>query len=295
MKITKAVITVAGYGTRFLPITKTIQKEMLPILNKPLIDYVVDDCIKAGIQEIIFIVKAGDEQLRHFYSEDRGLYHYLKKMHKLDKYQLVENLHSKARFTFIEQPAEAVYGTATPVKLTREYVENSEAFLVFMGDDFIFNTDGSSEAAKMIELFQKSNVLGLATFYPRPIELLNKYGIAEFFEKDGQKFLKRIVEKPEPSKAPSNLANISKYIFTPEIFDILESQQVSGEHGELLITDTVSELTKKGDVVIYSTSGEYLDGGFILGWLEANLTLAMHDPELKSSLEDLLKKKFFPK
>jgi|SRR3990167_1938399 len=294
MKITKAVITAAGYGTRFLPVTKTIQKEMLPILSKPLVDYVVDDCIKAGIQEIIFIVKKGDEQLRHYYSEDRELYNYFEKMQKLDKYQLVENLHTKAKFTFVEQPIEAVYGSATPVKLAKELVENEAAFLVFMGDDFIFNTDGSSEAAKMMELFQMSNVLGLATFYPRPADLLNKYGVAEYFERNGQKYLKSIVEKPDPSKAPSNLANISKYIFTPEIFRILESQQVNEQYGELFLTDTITELTKKGDVVIYSNSGEYLDGGYVLGWLEANLTLAMHDPELRSSLEEFLKKKFFP-
>src|SRR3990167_8356000 len=128
MKITKAVITAAGYGTRFLPVTKTIQKEMLPILSKPLVDYVVDDCIKAGIQEIIFIVKKGDEQLRHYYSEDRELYNYFEKMQKLDKYQLVENLHTKAKFTFVEQPIEVVYGSATPVKLAKELVENDGAF-----------------------------------------------------------------------------------------------------------------------------------------------------------------------
>src|SRR3972149_4852589 len=117
MKIEKAVITAAGYGTRFLPVTKTIQKEMMPVLNKPLVDYVVDDCIKAGIKEI--------------------------------------------------------YGSATPVKLVQDQVINEEAFLVFMGDDFSFNADGSSEASKMIELFSKTDSLALATFIERPKELLN--------------------------------------------------------------------------------------------------------------------------
>jgi len=290
MKIEKAVITAAGYGTRFLPVTKTIQKEMMPVLNKPLVDYVVDDCIKAGIKEIIFVVRPGENQLRHYYSENNDLYEYLKKMNKLEKYKSIENLPTKAKFTFVEQGPAEIYGSATPVKLVKDQVINEEAFLVFMGDDFSFNADGSSEASKMIELFSKTDSLALATFIERPKELLNKYGIADFIEKSGFRFLKAIVEKPEPGTEPSNLANISKYIFTPKIFEILEQQQPNPSNGELYITDTVTELAKKGDVVIYPTTGQYLDGGYILGWLEANLILAINDPELKPGLEEILRK-----
>lgn len=285
MKIKKAVITAAGYGTRFFPITKTIQKEMLPILNRPLVEHVVEDSLKAGIEEIVFVVKQSDTQLRHFYSESQEVRDYLERMGKLDKYPDLEHLHTKAKFTFVEQKPTDPYGTATPLKLVREHVENEEAFLMFMGDDFIYNKDDSSEAGKMIDYFVSSGAKALATFIPRPDELLHKYGIARVKHVGDFDYLVDIVEKPEPGTAPSNLSNISKYIFTPEIFDILEQQDLNPQHNELFITDTVTSFAKGNPVVAYSTGGEYIDSGYVEGWLKANLLLASKDPMLLEELK----------
>jgi len=291
-KINKAIITAAGYGTRFFPITKTIQKEMLPILARPIIDYVVEDCIKAGIKEIIFVTKPNDTQIKNFYSESRELYAYLKKMNKVDKYESIKELHTKAKFSYVFQKDSDPYGTAVPLQLVKNLVKNEEAFLMFMGDDFIYNSDNSSEAARMIDLFNKSNAKALINCIEIPKNLSNKYGIVEFVEKNGFKFLKDIVEKPEPNTAPSNLANISKYIFTPRIFDILDHQKINLVHGELLITDTFLELAKKEQVIIHVPNGEYLDGGYVLGWLEANLILAKNNVEIYKELTEFIKKEF---
>lgn len=292
MNIKKAVIASAGFGTRFLPITKTIQKEMLPILNRPLVDYVVEDCVKAGITEIIFVISEHNHQLIHFYRENGRLYDYLKKMNKLEMYDSVKHLHEQATFTFVKQPDSAIYGTATPVKLAKDYVQNEDAFLVFMGDDFVFNADSSSEAARMINTFIHSGARGLAACIARPENLLHKYGIAEIRQENGFTYLTNLIEKPAPGTAPSNLANISKYIFTPEIFEILDTQAINSSSGELFITDSILELAKKSLVAVHQPTGDYLDGGYVMGWLKANLAVARSKPELQEELQAIISELF---
>ena len=285
--INKAIITTAGFGTRFLPISKTTQKEMLPILNRPLVDYVVKDLVKAGIKEIIFVINEHNSQIRHYYSENLRLYEYLKKMDKLAAYDQVAHIHQQAKFTFIKQPDDEQYGTAVPVKLCEELLKDEEAFLVFMGDDFIYSSNGDSEAAKMIKLFEKNKVGGVATFIEKPTEELHRYGIAEIEEKNNVKYLKKLVEKPAPGTAPSNLVNISKYIMTPEVFGIIRNQKVDPKSGELYITDTIEELAKQSKVAIYIPQGDYLDGGSVKSWLKANIRVAMDNPELKKAIKEL--------
>jgi len=287
--INKAVITTAGFGTRFLPISKTIQKEMLPILNRPLVDYVVEDLVKAGVKEIIFVISEHNIQIKHYYSENLRLYEYLKKMNKVTAYEQVDHIHQQVKFTFVKQPDNEQYGTAVPVKLCEDLLKNEEAFFVFMGDDFIYNSNGDSEATKMLELFEKNQVGGIATFVKKPAHELHKYGIAEIEEKNGVSYLKKLIEKPAPGTAPSNLTNISKYIMTPKVFEIIKKQQVNSQSGELYITDTVEELAKQSRVIIHTPQNEWLDGGSVKSWLKANLTVAWNNPELKKELTDFIK------
>lgn len=285
MKIKKALITAAGQGTRFLPLTKTIQKEMLPILDKPVIDYVVDDCINAGIEEIIFVIKPSDTQIKHYYSYNDRLYQYLKDMNKLDKYQKIENLHTKAKFSYVIQNPNDPYGTATPLKLAKEYLQNEEAFLVFMGDVVTLHEDGSSEAQQMIDYYISSGAKALASFIPLPESEITKNGIADTFSEGGFKYLKQLIEKPSLEAAPSNLGNTSRYIYTPQVFEILANQQVNPIRHELEITDTISEIAKTQKVAAFESKGEFLDSGFLLGWLKANLRVAAIDQNIKEELK----------
>ena len=286
--INKALITTAGFGTRFLPISKTIQKEMLPILNRPVVDYVVQDLVKAGVQEIIFVINEHNIQIKHYYSENLRLKGYLEKMDKSHRYQEVSNIHQQAKFTFVQQPDAEQYGTAVPVKLCADLLKNEEAFFVFMGDVFTYGGNGRSEAKAMLELFKKSQASGVASFVERPEEELHKYGIAEVEEQDGIKYLKRLVEKPAPGTAPSNLSNTSQYIFTPEVFEIIKNQPLNPKSGELYITDTVEELSKRSKVAIHIPQNEFLDGGSVKSWLKANLKVAMDDEELKTAILEQL-------
>jgi len=280
MKIKKAVITSAGFGTRFLPISKTIQKEMLPILDRPLIDYVVADCIKAGITDIVFVVSEHNYQVLHYYRENPRLYQYLKKNNKLKLYKSIEKLHQQANFHFVKQSDSDDYGTAVPVQLAKEYLEGEEAFLVLMGDDFIYNHNGHSEVAAMINTFEKSGAKALVTCIEKPDDLLHRYGVAKLAEENNFRYLQALIEKPEAGNAPSNLANISKYILPQTVFDLISVQQVNPQSGELYITDTISQLALTEKVVVHQPQGEYLDGGYPLGWLLANLSVAKDDKEI---------------
>lgn len=290
MKITKALITAAGFGTRFLPITKTIQKELLPILDAPIIDYVVDDLIGAGVTDIYFVISEHNRQLLHYYRENPRLHRYLLDHKKEQLYELVKHLHTKATFHFITQKDSDEYGTAVPLKLAKEFLENDEAFFVFMGDDVVFNRDRISESAKMISCLENSQAVAVATCVPKPQSELSRYGVIKTVTQGNHDYLESIVEKPELGTEPSNLVNISKYILTNKIFSILAKQSVNPSSGELYITDTITSLAKSEKVAIYTPSGEYLDGGNPTEWLKANITVALQRSDTKDEIASFMKK-----
>lgn len=291
MKIRKALVAAAGFGTRFLPITKTIQKEMLPVLNRPTVDYLVEDLIKAGVEEIIFVISEHNKQLIHYYRENPRLFGYLQKHGKQDLYSQVSKIHQQAQFHFIKQTDDDLYGTATPLKLAKSYLENEPAFFVFMGDDFLFDSQSDrSESAKMLDLYQKSRASGLIACIQKPINELSRYGVLKPRALNEYAYLESIIEKPSAGEAPSNLVNISKYILTPKVFPILAKQQLDQKSGEFYIIDTIATLAKTDNVVIYQPEGKYLDCGQVMGWLEANLTLALASPQYSQLTRELITK-----
>ncbi len=289
MKIKKALIAAAGFGTRFLPVSKTIQKEMLPIINRPIVDYVVADLVAAGVEEIIFVISEHNLQLIHYYRENKRLFRYLKNRHKVALYDQVAQLHQQAKFTFIRQPDSAAYGTATPVQLAEKMLKNEKAFFVFMGDDFLFNANGFSESEAMLKLFEKSHGAGVITCVEKPKKEISRYGVVKMKQKDNLRFLESIIEKPTIEEAPSNLVNISKYILTPKIFAIIKKQRLHPNSHELYITDSVTTLARSDKVAIYTPRGNYLDGGNPTEWLKSNLTVARHQPEIWEKIKQHLK------
>lgn len=264
MTITKAIIPVAGWGTRRLPITKTIEKCMLPIGNRPLVDYVVQDCLKAGIQEIIFIVSENSTQLQSYYGDNVALNEYLLRNNKEDKLPLVAPLKG-VTLRYVTQPAEGKYGTAVPVALAADYIAPGESAVILMGDDFMWNTDESSEVARLIKATPDGSCSLLAATVD-PIET-SKYGVIEMDDKNNYV---RIVEKPTQDEAPSNLINISKYVLTKEVIDSCRDLAAS-PRGEYELPDAVNNfITDGGQVKVVPAQGRYLDGGSDESWLYAN-------------------------
>lgn len=266
MKITKAIIPVAGWGTRRLPITKTIEKCMLPIGNRPIVDYVVEDCIKAGITDIYFVVSEDSTQLKSYYSRNIKLDEYLKANGKEASLPLITPPRN-INFRYIVQPS-GKYGTAIPVALAAEAIGLKESVVVLMGDDFIYNDDGSSEVQRLLGATSESSMLGVNV----PKGEVSRYGVLEMNENN--EFV-QIVEAPSIEDAPGTLINVSKYVFSPQLLEeIVKYSQEEIAKGEYMIIEPINRYVKNGGKLkVVQAKGQYLDGGSVEGWLHANNTV----------------------
>lgn len=263
-KITKAIIPVAGWGTRRLPITKTIEKCMLPVGNRPIIDYIVQDCIKAGITDIYFVISKGSTQVKDYYSQNQRLEEYLRANNK-EQYLALVTPPSDIKFHYVEQDQNGKYGTAIPIYLVAKEIGN-EPVLVLMGDDFIYNCDGSSDVARLVEQAGDDSALLGAKVSPDEV---SRYGVIEL---DIDHNFKQIIEKPAPEDAPSNLINISKYVLSAKaVAMIKEYAEQDDVIGEYFITVPLNNYVNAGNVLkVVAANGEYLDGGTVQGWSYAN-------------------------
>lgn len=266
MPVTKAIIPVAGWGTRRLPITKAIEKCMLPIGNRPLVDYIVKDCIQAGITDIYFVVSQGSTQLQDYFSENEQLNQYLTYNGHQDMLEIVHPP-KNIQFHYIEQNANEKYGTAVPVGLCVPYLAKGESVAVLMGDDFMYNTDGSSELFRQKSATPEGANSMLAVQVPR--EDVSRYGVIQFQEDTGT--FEKIVEKPSTEQAPSNYINVSKYIFNYELLVQIYNYCNLDVSGEFLLTEPINQYVLAGGIVqVVPAQGQYLDGGNVHGWLHAN-------------------------
>jgi len=274
MRPTKAIIPVAGYGTRRLPVSKALEKCMLPVLNRPIVDYIVKDCIQAGIKEFYFVVNQGTTQLKAYYQRDPTLEAYLKRNHKEGLLPLVTPPQD-CTFHFVEQPVDKDYGTTVPVWLCREFIKPGENMLVIMGDQFFLNRDGQSEAACFLETATKPGMPASAMLAVEvPHKDVSKYGIVSTKPHDGYELYGHIVEKPSVDEAPTNLNNASFYLFDYKVFEFLEAGMRKLNHGEYYIIDVLNDYAAAGNnVAVIRNHGEYLDCGNTEGWLRANNTL----------------------
>lgn len=265
---TKAIIPVAGFGTRRLPITKSVEKCMLPVGNRPIVDYVVEDCIKAGVRDIYFVVSSESTQLESFYTRNEALESYLRAN---GKEAMIPSITPPQDITFhyIAQPADGRYGTAIPVALAREHIPAGESVLVLMGDDFLYRADGGSDIADMVAASSGDALLGVEI----PRQDVSRYGVIHV--EDG--YFRDIVEKPTPSEAPSNLINVSKYLMSSGLLDEVVTYVGNPEHNEpeyYITTPINTYVAKGGQIAVQPNTGRYCDGGTLEGWLAANEVVA---------------------
>lgn len=270
-KITKAIIPVAGWGTRRLPITKIIEKSMLPVGNRPLVDYSVQELIKAGITDIYMVISNVEPcQVQEFYRDNLALNDYLVERGKADRLALAKTLPDHVKIHYTTQDPAGRYGTAVPIALVVEEYNLDEPVLVFMGDDFVWNPDGESAAESLIHSLQsedESAILGVEI----PREKVDKYGVLSV--QDGK--LVDVIEKPSIEEAPSNMINVSKYIMSRDLLRRVVNYVKAHDFGpldqEYLVTDPIDEYIKEGGIMrVAPTTGEYLDGGSVEGWVHAN-------------------------
>lgn len=260
----------AGFGTRRLPITKTIEKCMLPVGDRPVIDYVVEDCIKAGCEEIIFVVGEDFSQLRRYYGNNLLLETYLADKGKLDELKEIQQLAKKARFRYVIQDQHQPYGTAVPVWLSRYLIDKDEQFLLVFGDQFFYRTDGGCEISDFIKSTQKSKMSASMLVSEVSWNDVHHYGIVQSEVVNGQEVFKSIVEKPSRDESPSNLSNSSCFVFGSDIFPYLEEVINGKTDGERFLTDALNAYSKKHRIAVIRGQGEFLDCGNTEGWLHTN-------------------------
>jgi UTP--glucose-1-phosphate uridylyltransferase len=269
-QVTRAIILTAGYGTRRLPITKALEKCMLPIGDRPLIDYIVEDCIMAGINDIMFVVGEQSEQIRTYYGTNQLMEDYLSRIGKLEQLDLITGIAKKAKFHYVVQSSSMPYGTAVPVDLCMFAVNEGDQILVAAGDNFLYRTDGKSDIARLLESVEEDGATaGLLVAELPPEEVIS--GMIQLTP-DGKHF-KDIIEHPDPANIESNLLNASKYLFDKQMFDNVRQVMANppAANGEYQVTEALKMYVASGKpLVVERAEGLYLDGGSTEGWLHAN-------------------------
>ena len=279
-KVNTAVFPVAGRGTRFLPATKAIPKEMLPIVDKPLIQYAVEEAVAAGATRLVFITHRSKGAIERHFQTNYELESILKDS---GKDALLELLHETVppgvRFYYVEQGEPLGLGHAV---LCAKEVVGDEPFFVHLPDDLIRSDPGC--LSELSEIYEETGASVIAV-EPVPQERTSSYGIVDI---DERSVLKQIVEKPDPKEAPSNLAVVGRYLLTPDIFDLLEQTQ-RGAGGEIQLTDAIAELLPTQDVTACRFSGIRYDCGNKYGYVTANLDLALEQEDIRAALQEHLK------
>lgn len=283
-KITKAVFPVAGFGTRFLPATKANPKEMLPVVDKPLIQYAVEEAIAAGITELIFVTNSSKRAIEDHFDSNFELEATLAERGKHELLNIVRGiLPDGVSCAYIRQKSPQGLGHAV---LCAKQLVVDEPFAVLLADDLI---DGGARPClqQMVEKFTQTQASVIAV-QKIASEETKKYGIVDVAAKESFALMRGIVEKPSPEDAPSNLGVVGRYILTPQIFAMLESTH-KGSGGEIQLTDAIAKLLKQESVHAYQFQGKRYDCGTKLGYLEATVAYALKHPELaddfKRSLE----------
>ena len=286
-KLRKAVFPVAGMGTRFLPATKANPKEMLPIVDKPLIQYAAEEAIRAGITELIFVTSSSKRAIEDHFDKHFELETLLKTRQKTELLSILNDIVPEGvSCVYVRQPEALGLGHAV---LCAKPVVGNEPFAVILADDLI-NHHEQGCLGQMAAIFaeQQCSILGVEKVGP---DETDKYGIvdvARLFERLGE--VEGIVEKPLPAEAPSTLAVVGRYILTPRIFSLLE-RTGRGQGGEIQLTDAIAALLGEEKVLAYQFRGQRFDCGDKLGYLKATVEFALQHPQLRHGFHEYLRQK----
>ena len=281
--IKKVVIPVAGFGTRFLPATKASPKEMLPVVDKPILQYIVEEAVASGVEDVIIVTNFQKRAAEDHFDRLPELERWLEEQGKTEALAEVRRIAELANFIYIRQ--KGPYGNGTPV-LNVKHLVGSEPFAYIYGDDLVVGE--TPRLKQLVDVYERYGDPVL-TAYEVDDEGTNRYGIIDGSEVEpGVVQVKSIVEKPGPAAAPSRLASLGGYVLTSDIFEALEQTSL-GRNGELWLVDALEKLRQRRPIYARKVSGTYYDVGSKLGWLEANVALALQHPELRESFARSLK------
>jgi UTP--glucose-1-phosphate uridylyltransferase len=290
-KIKKAIIPAAGLGTRFLPATKAMPKEMLPIVDRPTIEYIVEEAILSGIEDIIIVTGKGKRAIEDHFDRNVELEKYLAERGKFDILKRVDKS-SNVNIHYIRQKEPKGLGHA--IWCARKFIGN-EPFAVLLGDDIVRAEIPCTK--QLMQQYEQYNT-SIVGVQPVPLEEIQRYGIIDPINQHGAVFeVRKFVEKPKLEVAPSNLAIMGRYVLTPEIFSYLEQQEI-GANGEVQLTDAIQRLNEEQKVYAYKFDGKRYDVGEQLGFIRTTIEFAIGNEQIggnvREMLEDILKQTHNP-
>lgn len=283
MAIKKAIITDAGFASRYLPITKTIPKAMIPIGAKPVMQLCVEECVEAGIEEIVIVATPNTKSREiyddYFHNPADNVRALLEKQGKAERFKPVAEVLNFPKITVIEQDPNLPYGNGSPIVSAKDFVKDEEAFVVLYSDDLIL---GKSDVKTLIETYeQNKGAKAVIAAQEMPESVWHKYGMIALKENGT---LSHIVEKPKtPELSPSNLTSYGRYLLTPEVFDYLVPSN-TGLDGELWTVDAITKLAEAGDVVIAKSSGKWITTGDPKNYFMAHLEYAMQNSDFADEI-----------
>jgi UTP--glucose-1-phosphate uridylyltransferase len=286
-KVRKAVLPAAGLGTRFLPATKAQPKEMLPVVDKPLIQYTVEECVASGIENIIIVTGRGKNAIEDHFDSAPELERFLEDHGQPERAELVRRISRMVHFSYTRQ--KEALGLGHAVLAARELV-GDEPFAVLLGDVII---NGHPVTRSLIEVYEETGI-GAIAVEPVPRERLRLYGIVDAEPAPAQRWgdklqrIRDLVEKPAPEEAPSNLGVTGRYVLPPAVFDYLASTK-PGRGGEIQLTDALRQLARKEGLYSYTFDGKSYDAGDKLGFLKATVELGLENPEFGAEFRAYLK------
>jgi len=287
-KITKAVIAVAGLGTRFLPATKNQPKEMLPIIDKPIVHYLVEEAVNSGIKDIILVTRAGQTPLEDYFDSHRALESELEKNGKKKRLEEIRKIPEMANFIYVRQKSNLPYGNATPLLSAASVIDPSESFVYMYGDDL---TSSKKPVVKqLIDFYNESSPEVVMAVQEVSKKEVHKYGTVRYKKKADYKYeIEEACEKFPAEKAPSRMASFGRFVFSYEV--IRKAHETpTGKDGELWVMDIINSLAKEGKRIIAPPiEGEWYTTGDPLSYLKTSFNFAMKRDDIKSDLKKYLR------
>lgn len=289
-RVTKAVIAAAGYGTRFLPATKNQPKEMLPIIDKPIIQYLVEEAVASGIKDIIIVTRFGQAAIENHFDSNMELEIQLSKDGKKEALDKVRKPYRMANFIYVRQGRHLPYGNATPLLCVRNLIDQNEAFAYMFGDDLVLAKEPCTR--QLISVFEKHDPAAILAVQETPIEEISRYATVRY--KEGTKInqIDEILEKMPPDKAPSNMAQFGRFIFTPKVIDLAYKHYREGIYGkdnELWVADLLNVLAKTERVIAQPIDGEWMTTGDPLRYMRAQVEFALKRKDIGKEFKRFLK------
>lgn len=284
---TKAIITVAGMGTRFLPATKAQPKEMLPIIDKPIVQYCVEEAVSSGATDVILVNRRGGHSIEDHFDSNFELEHQLEETGKEDRLKTIREIAQIANFIHLRQKSFMPYGNGTPLRVAKDLVTDGPFFYLF-GDDI---TLADKPVCQQLADVYKANPKAAAVIAAQemPADVLYRYGVIKLKEGTDNVY-DYIVEKPAAGEEPSNLVSFGRFLLTPKILPIIAELE-TGKDNELWLVDAINELAKKEKIIVHKISGQWLTTGDPLNYLKATVEFALSRDDLRSKFIEFLKTK----